>query len=321
MEPRDPVRFHQEMQTKRKLTIALDETRMLMMGSQILFGFQFESVFQKGFAVLSATARGLEAASLLLMALCVGLLIAGPSLHRLAESGEANDRILKAVTGLTGAALIPLALSLGSDLVTVLERMLGPAAAWTTGILMVCAALGAWYGAGFALRPQQRKEQEMERHRSEKVDLVTKIEQMLTEARVILPGAQAMLGFQFIVMLTPAFAELPSEARTIHVIALICGALTVILLMAPAAIHRIAYRGEASTRMLAIGAALVTCALLPLGLAISADVYVALGRVAGDRMIGGIGAAGTLIVLLAIWYAWPWAMRGTHDFQREALQR
>jgi hypothetical protein len=35
--------------------------------------------------------------------------------------------------------------------------------------------------------------------------LHTKIEQMLTEARVILPGVQALLGFQFVVMLTKAF--------------------------------------------------------------------------------------------------------------------
>lgn len=35
--------------------------------------------------------------------------------------------------------------------------------------------------------------------------LHAKIEQSLTEARVILPGAQALLGFQLIVMMTRAF--------------------------------------------------------------------------------------------------------------------
>ena len=43
----------------------------------------------------------------------------------------------------------------------------------------------------------------------EQTPLKTKIEQMLTEARVVIPGAQALLGFQLIAVLTKAFADLP----------------------------------------------------------------------------------------------------------------
>lgn len=38
---------------QRKLKTALDETRMLMMGTQILFGFQREAVFHENFAAIS----------------------------------------------------------------------------------------------------------------------------------------------------------------------------------------------------------------------------------------------------------------------------
>jgi hypothetical protein len=43
--------------------------------------------------------------------------------------------------------------------------------------------------------------------------LATKVEQLLTEARVIIPGAQALLGFQFIAMLTSGFDRLPPSVK------------------------------------------------------------------------------------------------------------
>ena len=57
-----------------------------------------------------------------------------------------------------------------------------------------------------------------ERQRNERppTPLHVKIEQMLTEARVILPGAQALLGFQLAVVLTQAFDRLPPSSKTLH---------------------------------------------------------------------------------------------------------
>jgi hypothetical protein len=47
-----------------------------------------------------------------------------------------------------------------------------------------------------------------------------KIDQLLTEARVILPGAQALLGFQLAVVLTRAFDLLPAWSKALHALAL-----------------------------------------------------------------------------------------------------
>ena len=63
--------------------------------------------------------------------------------------------------------------------------------------------------------------------------LTTQVEQLLTEARVIIPGAQALLGFQFAVTLTRAFEQLSSGAKLAHIIALLCVALAVVLLWRP----------------------------------------------------------------------------------------
>ena len=98
------------MNLKARLTVALNETRMLMMGAQILFGFQFQGVFQPLTERASGTAHALQALGLVLMASCLTLLIAVPSYHRLGERGEATGRVVGLVTALTGWALLPLGL-------------------------------------------------------------------------------------------------------------------------------------------------------------------------------------------------------------------
>jgi hypothetical protein len=74
--------------------------------------------------------------------------------------------------------------------------------------------------------------------------LKTKIEQMLTEARVIIPGGQALLGFQFVCTFNRSFKELPLSIQYVHAASLCAVALAVLLLMTPAALHRIAFHGE-----------------------------------------------------------------------------
>lgn len=136
-----------------------------------------------------------------------------------------------------------------------------------------------------------------------------KIEQMLTEGRVILPGVQALLGFQFVVMLTKSFGELPQAARTLHVIALMSLAIAILLLIAPAAIHRITFGGNDDPRMHWLGSALMTAALLPLICGICCDMWVALTRLFGQGVVPLLGAVGTAVLLLGFWYGLPLALR------------
>src|SRR6202023_3395269 len=89
-----------------------------------------------------------------------------------------------------------------------------------------------------------RKETKMPDKPPEGPPLSVQVDQLLTEARLIIPGAQALLGFQFTVTLTRAFAELTDAVKILHIAALCCIGLAVILLMAPASIHRIAFGGE-----------------------------------------------------------------------------
>lgn len=63
--------------------------------------------------------------------------------------------------------------------------------------------------------------------------LKDKIKHVLTEARVVLPGAQALLGFQLITFLMDGFEKLPNLLKYVHLISLCLTAVSIILLMTP----------------------------------------------------------------------------------------
>src|SRR5262245_2926575 len=191
----------------KKVRTALDETRLLILGAQVLFGFQLEVVFQELFSSLPLSSRYLECAAQLLMTISVVCLITPSMLQRIAERGDDTSRILQAATLCAGLALLPFALSIGLDLYIIFEPITGRGLAVAAGLSFFILAGAFWYGLGFLLQPHRVKPMPSQ---PSATPLSTKIENMLREARVILPGAQALLGFQLVVILTRIFSEMPS---------------------------------------------------------------------------------------------------------------
>jgi hypothetical protein len=74
--------FH-PMDAAQKLKIALDETRMLILGAQVLLGFQMSSVFQDAFEQIPTSSKQWDAVALLMMVAVVGFLIAPAAHHRI----------------------------------------------------------------------------------------------------------------------------------------------------------------------------------------------------------------------------------------------
>jgi hypothetical protein len=81
--------------------------------------------------------------------------------------------------------------------------------------------------------------------------------------------------------------------------------LTVVLLITPAALHRIVWAGEDSEEVLRIGSYITILALLPLACGMAADAYVVFARITGMTMGAAVAAALVLLVLLGFWFAWP----------------
>lgn len=292
------------------LKTSLDELRMQMLGTQVLLGFQFQGLFQDKFPSSDAAARITAVAGMSLLVITLGLMMSIPCQHRLVEGGEDTQRIYAASKRYAQLAFLPLACGIGCSLFVAMTGAFGAAEATGFALAASSIAIGAWYGLGIVLRRYGFTHKGEAPMKEGQTPLHNKIEQMLTEARVILPGAQALLGFQFVVMLTKAFAELPAAARTVHLVALMSLALTIILLIAPAAIHRLTFGGNDDPRMHALGSLLMSVALLPLALGLSCDIWIALTKLFPERnSLALSGASVAFVLLITLWYLLPLFLR------------
>ena len=292
--------------TDRKLKMALDETRLLILGVQILLGFEFQSAFQDGFDRLSNHAKYLCLGSLELIILSTAILIAPSMQHRLVEAGRSTPRLIEMTNRLASTALVPLSIGIAISAYVVTQRTFGFAVGVATGAFFGIASTFFWFGLELMVIGRHKETGQMQ---PSSTPLKTKIEQLLTEARLIIPGGQALLGFQFIAMLTTGFDHLAYSAKVVHVVALCLVGLNVILMMTPAALHRLSFGGEDSQRFFKLGSALVTVGPAFLAAGISAEVYVIFVKALSNSHAAALAAGLTIIVVTGFWYLWPLCLR------------
>jgi hypothetical protein len=298
------------MKLSEKVKIALEETRILILGAQMLLGFGFRGAFSERFDELPEYARYADGVGLGLLVCAVGLLIAPGPYHRIVEAGQDSGRLHRFVTVIADMALLPFALALGIGLFVGAEGIFDDSAvSIAAGAIGAGVALALWYGL-----PQLRKRSVGERERmitrgqsNERAEtpMHVKVEQLLTEARVVLPGAQALFGFQLAIVLTRAFEQLPKISIVVHAASLFLVALAVIMLVAPAPYQRIVYAGENTEDMYRVGSALVTGATLPLGLGLAGDVYVVIAKISGSFAVGAVTGGLAFVLLTGLWYLYP----------------
>src|SRR5262249_17965509 len=151
--------------------------------------------------------------------------------------------ILRLATEWAGRAMLVFAVTLGLDVFIASSLIVGSAWAAAIGGALLMVALMLWFGLEFIRR---EKHSMSYANGCEQTPLATRIDQMLTEARVMLPGVQALLGFDLVVAFMHGFEQLPDHAKLVHLVALACIAIAMILLIAPAAFHRLAFAGHDS---------------------------------------------------------------------------
>ena len=289
----------------RRVKAALDETRLLILGVQVLLGFEFQCFFQDGFSNLSLSSKFICMVSLYLVIVSTGVLVIPSMQHRLVESGRSTLRLVRATNVSAGLGLAPLTASLGLSTYVVIDRHFGMRAGIASGLALTWLAAFAWFGLELLIGSSTGGTQ-METPRT---PLATKIDQMLTETRVIIPGAQALFGFQLVAMLTTGFERLPEHAKLVHAAALCLIAVNVILLITPAALHRLSFGGEDSVSFLRIGSAFVIAAPLFLAGGIALEAYVVMQKAEASQGWAAIAAGASFLVLFGLWYALPLALR------------
>lgn len=259
---------------KTKVENALNETRTLILGVEILLAFDYQSVFMKGFDQLSPFAQSMQLMGLSALLVSVALLIAPAPYHRIVANGEASQDQVNFTNRATSTALLFLAVGLAVSIYVTFSKT-SLRLAVTSALLFLALAMFFFYGLEFLARRRNRqlvKQVEQMKQSSEEDDqpgntpLKERLRQVMTEIRVILPGIQALLGFQFAAILQDSFDKLPSQMQGLHFASLAMVAVSTVLLMSAPAYHRIVVQGEDSEEVVNYANRMILWALVFLAL-------------------------------------------------------
>jgi Family of unknown function (DUF6328) len=126
---------------------------------------------------------------------------------------------------------------------------------------------------------------------------------------MVLPGIQALFGFQLMAVFNNRFQELAPYEQYIHFSSLLLVALAIALIMTPAAYHRLVERGTVSHIFIDLASTLIASAMIPLMSAIAVEVFL-VGKLIFGSGFGSVGAAGgTFAVFAFLWFVYPFLKR------------
>lgn len=129
-------------------------------------------------------------------------------------------------------------------------------------------------------------------------DQVSTIEQ---EARMVLPGIQALFGFQLIAVFNQNFKlSLTVTEQIVHLIALLMIALSAILVVAPAAYHRQAEH-QISKHFIELSSRYLAWAMVPLAIGTCLDIYLVT-----KVILNSIFLSLLVTLFISLIYAWVW---------------
>jgi hypothetical protein len=240
--------------------------------------------------------------------------------HRIVAEGESRPDVHSFMTKVMMVALVPFALAFGIDMYVMTRLWLGRTVGLILGVSMFLLAIFFWYVLE-AIRKASHKHSPVEDKMKDEGEesggtkLKDKVDQVLTEARVVLPGAQALLGFQFISFLMTEFEKLDEPSKYVHVVSLCLMGLSVVLLMTPAAYHRIVEEGENTEHFHRTASRLLIAAMIPLALGICGDFFIIVRKVTKSPTAGIIAALSMLALFYGLWFGFTLYRRSQQQQQ------
>lgn len=150
-------------------------------------------------------------------------------------------------------------------------------------------------------------------HNQNQVQIGQKIIVYLDEIRVVLPGTQALLGFQLVAAFSFGFDTIPLLFKYLHIVSLVLISISVILLLTPAAFHRIAEEGKDSHRLHKLTSKMIITAMTTLGIGLVVDLFVVVSVILKSVMIGTFVAVFIALLLSIAWYVYPYSRRNTNS--------
>jgi len=111
---------------KNRIENVLNETRILLLGGQVLLGFTYRVYFEPGFDRLPREAQIVQTLGLVVLTAGLGWLISPASFHQIAERGEETLRVHDFTNRILDWGLLPFALGIGLALYPVSVAMRAP---------------------------------------------------------------------------------------------------------------------------------------------------------------------------------------------------
>lgn len=146
------------------------------------------------------------------------------------------------------------------------------------------------------------KQKQIDKQQKQEVPLPDAVTHLLEECRMVLPGIQALFGFQLIAVLNTTFADkFTGTEKILHLVAMLATALAIGLIMTPAAYHRQTSPRQASDRFIKIASRLLLWAMVPLLTGICLDVYIIARLITNNEIASFI-----LALVLLVWFATWW---------------
>lgn len=152
---------------------------------------------------------------------------------------------------------------------------------------------------------------------TEELKLNDAVRHVFDECRMVLPGIQALFGFQMIAVFNQGFREkLTAPEQRLHGAAILLVVVAIALVMAPAALHRRAEPRSVSDRFLRVASRLLLAAMLLLAVGLSIDVFVVTRIIWHDRTMAVIASLAAFFVFLSLWEVYPSIYRRGSPVQR-----
>jgi hypothetical protein len=143
---------------------------------------------------------------------------------------------------------------------------------------------------------------------------------LLEECRMVLPGIQALFGFQLMAVFNTKFWEIPASSRVIHLLAIGLVAIAVAFVMTPAAYHRLALKTAVSQSFIELSSKLLLCSMFPLLLGICLDVYLIAAMILPSQLWAIALSVALAGIFASLWFSLPFIIRGPDRMTKQLLE-
>lgn len=144
---------------------------------------------------------------------------------------------------------------------------------------------------------------------AEALSLTKAADHVIEECRMVLPGVQALFGFQLVAVFSERFERALSGAeQLLHLGSIALVGVAIALIMTPAAYHRLTSPDRVSAHFVRLSTRLLMAGMPMLMVALAMDAYL-VGRLIAGATVAIALAVALLVLFATLWFALPVASR------------